>query len=275
MPITPTNGTTPPPSQGSSPPPAGPGTVSPGISAADPPARPEVSSHELVAAGDRLRALAARPMLAIGQWKRLPAAQQNSVVTTMTRRYGADFAHDFLSYARGDKKPNLSTEVTNTETPATLTARGFKLAGDSGGIQVWVHPSGCEVWLSSSGKDAPSAPSPARAAPTPPVADHAPINPNIQEAHDWAEDFDGRFDALQDELTKLKALENPKGAFPAGPFNAYCEKLSRFERDLSSVLDDEVPLWRDSPLSAEEKDALENQIARIKSVAEHSSELEL
>jgi hypothetical protein len=102
-----------------------------------------------------------------------------------------------------------------------------------------VHPSGYEVWLTGSATGASGPAISARSAPQ--VAPRAPTDPNVQEAHEWAENFDARFNELQDEFAKLKVLENPKGTFPAGPFNAYCEKLSRFERDLDSVLKDEVP----------------------------------
>jgi hypothetical protein len=110
------------------------------------------------AAGARLRALATRPSQAIAQWHRLQNSEQSFVVMTMAGRYGTDFAQEFLNYAEGRKKPDLSTEVTNTETAQSLTARGFRFAGDSGGVPLWVHPSGHEVQLLSPGKKAPASP---------------------------------------------------------------------------------------------------------------------
>ena len=110
------------------------------------------------AAGARLRALAARPRQALGQWRKLQAAEQSFIVMTMVGSYGADFAQEFLDYAQGRKKPDLSTEVTNRETPQALTARGFRFAGDPGGVPLWVHPSGHEVLLLSPGKKPPPQP---------------------------------------------------------------------------------------------------------------------
>jgi hypothetical protein len=77
---------------------------------------------------------------------------------TMAGRYGADFAQEFLNYAQGRKKPDLSTEVTNLETPQSLTARGFQFAGDTDGVPLWVHPSGHEVLLLSPGQKPPASP---------------------------------------------------------------------------------------------------------------------
>jgi hypothetical protein len=104
------------------------------------------------AAGARLRALAARPAQPIGQWPRLQSSERSFIVMTMAGRYGSDFAQDFLNYAGGRKKPDLSTEVSNTETAETLTARGFRFAGNYGGVPLWVHPSGHEVELLSPGQ---------------------------------------------------------------------------------------------------------------------------
>jgi Domain of unknown function (DUF4157) len=116
-------------------------------------ARPPTEAEE--AANARLRALAARPSQALRQWNRLKPAERSFVVMVMTGRYGVDFAQDFLNYAQRRKRPDLSTEVTNRATPASLTARGLRYAGDPGGTPLWVHPSGHEVMLMSRSKLAP------------------------------------------------------------------------------------------------------------------------
>jgi len=116
-------------------------------------AKPPSEAEEV--ANARLRALAARPSQALRQWNRLKPMERSFVVMVMTGRYGVDFAQDFMNYAKGAKRRDLSTEVTNRATSASLTARGFRFAGDPGGIPLWVHPSGREVKLMSRSGPAP------------------------------------------------------------------------------------------------------------------------
>lgn len=105
--------------------------------------------------------LARYPGSALQQWARLTQDQRDVVVWKMIAAYGPDFGSDFLAYANGSKTPNISTDITNspTATPKSLTAKGYRLAGDAGGIPVWVHPSGHEMRLLSK-QGAPEEPAP-------------------------------------------------------------------------------------------------------------------
>jgi hypothetical protein len=92
----------------------------------------------------------------------------------MIGRYGQDFSSDFLEYANGAKKPNISTAVTNSPdiTSKRLTDHGYRLAADPGGVPQWVHPSGHEYWLLQ-----PSAPAPAPA----PAPDQSGVLPDMDD----------------------------------------------------------------------------------------------
>ena len=104
-------------------------------------------SQAEAAADVRLRSLSTRPSRAISQWKRLNQVERSFIVQVMAGRYGFDFARVFLEFANGKRKPDLSTTVSNTDDSKTLTARGFRYAGNPGGTPLWVHPSGREVVL--------------------------------------------------------------------------------------------------------------------------------
>src|SRR5262249_34088491 len=96
---------------------------------------------------EELRAMAARPSLALPRWSSLDDGSRAFVIMVMTDRYGPDFTLDFLDYATGKKKPDISGTVTNTDTPQSLKQRGYKLCCNPGGIPVYVHPSGHELQL--------------------------------------------------------------------------------------------------------------------------------
>ena len=93
--------------------------------------------------------LARFPGRALSAWRTLTESQRGLVFWKMAARYGLDFAALFLPYASGASKPNISNTVSNSpkDSPRTLTARGYRRAGDQGGTEVWVHPSGHEIWL--------------------------------------------------------------------------------------------------------------------------------
>lgn len=106
-----------------------------------------IPSQAETATDVRLRSLSTRPSRAISQWKRLNQVERSFIVQVMAGRYGFDFARVFLEYANGKKKTDLSTTISNTDDSKTLTARGFRYAGNPGGTPLWVHPSGREVVL--------------------------------------------------------------------------------------------------------------------------------
>jgi hypothetical protein len=116
----------------------------------------EAGEHDgAVALSDQQAAQLARfPAAALRRWSQLTQDQRDSVLWKMISLYGPDFAADFQNYAAGGKAPNLSTDVSNDPalTPGVLTARGYRKAGDVGGIPTWVHPSGHEIRLLSRGK---------------------------------------------------------------------------------------------------------------------------
>ena len=167
--------------------------------------------------------------------------------------------------------------TTYSMTPKDRLAKaGYRFARNEGGHDVWVKVDrSSEIWVqipkpnTDDASGGASGGSGSGAGPAPPT------NPNIQDARAWAQDLETRFNQLWDEAAKLKAMRDPNGSYPAGPFNDYFKKLNRFDEDLKSVLDQEAPLWRDSPMTDEEKKELEKQIERIKNVQEHPPEMEL
>jgi hypothetical protein len=62
--------------------------------------------------------------------------------------YGPDFTKEFKEYASGKKKPDISSILSNTDTPQSLAKKGYRQYGSQGGLIIWVHPSGREVWVS-------------------------------------------------------------------------------------------------------------------------------
>jgi hypothetical protein len=125
----------------------------------------EASEHEVTTAlTDQQAAQLARfQAAALRRWPQLTPDQRDVVTWKMIALYGPEFGADFLSYAGGSKTPNLSTDISNDPalTPAVLTARGYRRAGDAGGVPTWVHPSGREIRLLSGGGKAPDEPEPA------------------------------------------------------------------------------------------------------------------
>jgi hypothetical protein len=112
-----------------------------------------------VKADARLRRLASWPGDALTEWKKLNDAERSFITIAMTGRYGAEFTLDFLKYASGEKKPNISTSITNApqDQPKELAKRGYKHAVDN----IWVHPSGHVVFsLSPAQKGEPQPPEP-------------------------------------------------------------------------------------------------------------------
>jgi hypothetical protein len=99
----------------------------------------------------KLGRLAVYPGEALEAWQGLNKADRDSILWQMIERYGADFTTDFLNYAQGKKKSNISISLTNAPdvTPKWLTGQGYRLAANPGGIPVWVHPSGHEYHVLS------------------------------------------------------------------------------------------------------------------------------
>ena len=165
--------------------------------------------------------------------------------------------------------------TTYSATPSgMLTKAGYQFARNDGSFDIWVKiDRSSEIWVQipkpnkpgTSGGGTSSGPQPPK----------VPNTPDIQDARDWADDLEKRFNQLWDEAARLKAMRNPDGSYPAGPFNDYFKKLNRFDNDVQSVLNDEAPLWRDSAVNEEEKKELEKHIARIKNVQEHPPEMDL
>lgn len=165
--------------------------------------------------------------------------------------------------------------TTYSATPSgMLTKAGYQFARNDGSFDIWIKiDRSSEIWVQipkpnkpgTSGGETISGPQPPK----------VPNTPDIQDARDWADDLEKRFNQLWDEAARLKAMRNPDGSYPAGPFNDYFQKLNRFDNDVQSVLNDEAPLWRDSAVSEEEKKELEKHIARIKNVQEHPPEMDL
>jgi hypothetical protein len=109
--------------------------------------QPEVSAAD--AKNDaKLHRMARRPGEALTAWKTLKQGDRDSILWMIADMYGADFESEFLKYANGEKKPNISATIANKSKfpPEQLTDRGYRLA-DSGSPEIWVHPSGHEYQL--------------------------------------------------------------------------------------------------------------------------------
>jgi hypothetical protein len=124
----------------------------------EPPTPPTENPDTLpVSKGEaRLRNLARRPTLALQNWKSLNGAERSFVIIAMTSRYGLDFAQSFVEFATRKRKPDFTREVIQSDSK-TLIKRGFRRAGDPGGIPLWVHPSGREASVLAPGRPATAA----------------------------------------------------------------------------------------------------------------------
>jgi len=110
-----------------------------------------------------LRYMAARPSFALHDWRAISQEERDSVLWEIIYRYGPEFALQFREYAQGRQHPVFVTEYTNLPgvTPQSLTARGYRLAGNFGGPPTWVHPSGREVCVVTRSASRPSEAQPA------------------------------------------------------------------------------------------------------------------
>jgi hypothetical protein len=96
----------------------------------------------------KLHRMARRPGEALTAWKTLKQGDHDSILWIMADLYGADFESEFLKYANGEKKPNISASIANKSqfSPEQLADRGYRRA-DAGIPEIWVHPSGHEYQL--------------------------------------------------------------------------------------------------------------------------------
>lgn len=101
-----------------------------------------------------------------------------------------------------------------------------------------------------------------------------PTNPDVQEARNWADNLEARRNELWQEAIRLKGMRNPNGSYPAKPFNEYYEKLNRFDRDRTSVLKEEAPLWKASLVTEEDKKEVDKQLERINKLNDYPPEME-
>ena len=60
-----------------------------------------------------------------------------------------------------------------------------------------------------------------------------------------------------------------------GPINEVTyKKLNKFDKDRTSVLEEEAPLWKAALLNEDEKKELEQQLERIKKLNDYPPEME-
>jgi hypothetical protein len=139
-----------------------------------------------------LRALSARPQLAMDHFQNLRPGEGVVLVTYMTGYYGIDFAQLFFQRATHRHPDTGDITITNKLTADQVAARGFRRmrGADLGGVDVWVHPSGSEIWLLSSPK-----------LPLPPL----PEDPAITEARGYANVHTDEFRDLQKLSSQVKA----------------------------------------------------------------------
>ena len=172
----------------------------------------------------------------------------------------------------GTVPPEASIEVTNhpTLTSARLKAMGYRFKDNFGGVPKWVHPSGKELWLQSPSKaTSPLPPSPPDIAPKTKL----PTHPDVQGAREWGDNLEARRNELWEEAKQILQTRTPDGVVTM-PDNEYYKKLNRFHRDLTSVLEEEAPMWQASGLTNEEEKELETQLERIKKLGDYPPEME-
>jgi hypothetical protein len=219
-----------------------------------------------------LKSIARQPAKALQHWGRLKSGEKLYVESQMRRLYDAEFARKFTERASTGARPDLSTEITNDRlTPERLKALGYRFKQSSGGASIWVHPSGKELWLLSQPKG--TAPLP------PPGPDNHPssnplTHPDVEDSRSWADSLEATRDELWQDAIRLKSMKTPDGAYPMGPYQEYMEKYKKYYNDWQSVLKDEVPLWKSSPLTDDEARQLDDNIKRLEKLSEYPQEME-
>ncbi|MEO8577440.1 MAG: DUF4157 domain-containing protein, partial [Gemmatimonadales bacterium] len=175
----------------------------------------------------QLEDMARDPADAHKAWKRLTPAERDIVTERMGRRFGEEFAKEFLDVVKKGK-PQFDVDTYpygQGPTPKQLTARGYRRGGSEQfgnagwDIEVWVHPSGKTVrrdlssWKfpttgpgTKPGGDAGKSP-----VKKPPVVD-PPIEPPVTTTSRHEEALD-HLEDMKDRNTKLHAL------CEADPFN--------------------------------------------------------
>lgn len=141
----------------------------------------------------QLDLLGRRPSEALRRWPALNGTQKWTVVMAMGRYYDLNFASHFNQFAVAGTKSATSVHITNDPsiTPASLTSAGYRKAGNAGGAQLWVHPSGREVWVLSPPKGAPTPP------PTPPE------DPDVEDATKKLAEMEAKAKELKNRFQRL------------------------------------------------------------------------
>ena len=170
----------------------------------------------------------------------------------------------------GTRKPKFDGVTTYSMTSKLMLAKaGYRFTRTDGGFDVWTKVDGSSfIWVQLP-KTGPSDPGGPGTNPPPPP------NPGLRESSDAAADFESRFSQLFQEAIKLKGMKDANGSYPAGPFNDYFKRLSQYDEDLKSVLDNDADVWLNSTVTDDERNAIQAAIDRIKKVQEHEPEMDL
>jgi hypothetical protein len=221
-----------------------------------------------------LNYLAWNPAEALRNWGRLSQDDQAYIEAMMQLHYGADFVQMFDAKASTDPRPDASIVMINdpSMTPQRLRSAGFRYMGDPGGVPVWVHPTGQQVWLMS---DPNAAPAPSIPAPDVLPQSQPPTHPDVEESQKWADNFESRFNDLQQQYLQLEQLRDPDtGTLPRGPLNDYRSQWEKLDDDLRSVLYQEADLWDHDGLTDDEKAALQEARQRIQTINNQMPDIE-
>jgi hypothetical protein len=166
-----------------------------------------------------MRALGARPALALRRWKSFDDAHRWVVVSFMTLFYTAEFAQYFNKVAsQPGQSIKIPLSITNMTSPQQLMTQGYRpLKGPPvPGVDVWVHPSGAEVWLMSGPK-----------LPPPPL----PEDPAISEAKGYADLHTNEFSRLSNlsDRVKMRIGKPDYGQL----FNQLSQAIDKWNQDTS------------------------------------------
>lgn len=169
--------------------------------------------------------LAANPDHAHQRWSKLPLTQQLGVLVYMERFYGKAFAAQFASLHSASKPTEAGFEQVGADIPpASLSARGFQLAGVQSqmNVEIWFHPSGSRLH---------------RVMPVPP-----PPEPEPPEEDEELEDEEEEIDEDEDEEDETIPVE--EAILTDGQKKALrlLQQMERLNQELQGYADANPPM---------------------------------
>ena len=193
-----------------------------------------------------LRSIAARPSCALYYWKTLKKSGESLTVTIyMGLYYDNRFVQYFVDHA---DRPGAHSviDVTNLMTVKQVKDQGYRHFGDTGGVDVWIHPSGNEIWLLSPPKT-----------PLPPP----PEDPAVTEASDYVTDYRKLLDDLKAFSEQVKAAAGTPGY--SRLFQKLLDKYNDWNQQISDVKEKRFPALKDETISAENRQKVETYLQQL------------